>query len=187
MTEVPVKENNTHEYKRVYLCVQVISVLLAAFLFWVIYSNHGIVVTDGHWSKSLPLLNATLNTLTSCLLIFGFIQIKKGHKETHIKLMLSATFVSALFLISYVTYHFYQGDTKFLQVGLIRTVYFFILISHILLSIINLPLIMLTLWFAFQKNHEKHKKFARITLPIWLYVFITGVLVYLFLNHYSVK
>jgi putative membrane protein len=178
VTEFPVKKN----HNKIYLCVQVLSVVIAAFLFWVIYSDHGLVVNDGHWSKSLPLINATLNTLTACLLIFGLIQIKKGHKETHIKIMLSATLVSTLFLISYVTYHFYQGDTKFLQVGLIRSLYFFILISHILLSIINLPLILLTLWFAFQKNYDLHKKFARITFPIWLYVSISGVLVYFFLN-----
>jgi putative membrane protein len=170
---------------RVYIIVQLVSLVIAAALFYIIYSENGVQVGEGHWSKSLSGINALLNTLTACLLVFGFIQIKKGNKENHIKFMLSATMMSALFLISYVTYHFYQGDTKFIAVGWIRPTYFFILITHILLSIVNLPMILLTLWFAFTSKHEKHKKFARITFPIWLYVSVTGVLVYLFLKFFN--
>ena len=174
--------SNSPSKKRVYIVVQVVSAIIAAILFYIIYSEQSIEVTSEHWSRYLVDLNALLNTLTACLLIFGFIQIKKGNKLNHIRLMLSAVMLSAFFLFSYVTYHYYQGDTKFLAIGWIRPTYFLILISHIFLSIINLPLILLTLWFAVIKEHEKHKKFARITFPIWLYVSVTGVLVYLFLK-----
>jgi putative membrane protein len=168
--------------KRIYIIVQLISVIISLGLFFLIYGETGTEIVADHWSKALPDLNAFLNTLTTCLLIFGYINIKKGNKETHIKFMLTATLMSALFLGSYVTYHFYQGDTKFLGTGLIRPIYFSILITHVLLSIINLPMILLTLWFALTKDLERHKKFAKITFPIWLYVSVSGVLVYLFLK-----
>ena len=177
MSNLPKSQN-----KKIYLIVQLLSLVIAAALVWLIYFQTGPTVGISHWSKNLPSLNAFLNTMTSCLLIFGYIQIKKGHKETHKKVMMTAVFVSVLFLVSYVTYHFDQGDTKFMGTGLLRISYFFILITHIILSIVNLPLVLLTLWFALTEKHEKHKKFARITFPIWLYVSATGVLVYLFLK-----
>lgn len=167
---------------KVYFIVQMLSLVIAAALVWLIYFQQGPVVAITHWSKSLPSLNAFLNTMTACLLVFGYIQIRKGHRETHKKVMILAVVVSALFLISYVTYHYFQGDTKFIAQGWIRPTYFFILITHIVLSIVNLPLILLTLWFAFTGKDEKHKKFAKITFPIWLYVSVTGVLVFLFLK-----
>lgn len=135
-----------------------------------------------HWSKNLNDLNVMLNSLTTCCLIFGYWQIKKGNKEIHIKAMLSAFGISILFLTSYLTYHYFHGDTKFVASGLVRPLYFFILITHVILSIVNLPLVLTTMFFAFKKNHEKHKKFAKITLPIWLYVSVSGILVYLFLE-----
>lgn len=100
-------------------------------------------------------------------------------------MMASATLSSALFLVCYIIYHSYQGDTKFLAEGLIRPVYFFILISHILLSMVAVPLVLLTLWFAITQRFTSHKKIARWTFPIWLYVSVTGILVYFVLHNFN--
>jgi putative membrane protein len=98
-------------------------------------------------------------------------------------MMLSALTFSFLFLISYLTYHAFHGDTSFEGEGWLRTLYFFILISHILLSAVVLPLVLTTVYFAATGNFNQHPKIARVTLPLWLYVSVTGVLVYLMLYH----
>ena len=99
--------------------------------------------------------------------------------------MFSATFTSALFLVSYITYHHFHGDTKFVAVGTIRPIYFGILISHILLSAIQVPLILSTLYLALTRKFVKHKKIARITFPIWLYVSVTGVVIFIMLSQFN--
>jgi putative membrane protein len=101
------------------------------------------------------------------------------------RFMLSATAFSALFLVSYITYHYFHGDTKFPAHGWIRPVYFFILITHISLSMVALPLILGTLWWALRSEFRFHKKIARWTFPIWLYVSVTGVIVYFVLRAYT--
>ena len=98
--------------------------------------------------------------------------------------MLSALGFSAAFLVSYLIYHTFHGDTRFLGEGWIRPIYFFILISHVMLSAVMLPLILTSLYFAFSGRFNLHPKVARITLPIWLYVSITGVVVYLMLHQF---
>lgn len=159
-----------------------LSVVILLFLFWWIYQKEAPGTFDGHWSSYLPYLNAFLNGMAAVFLVCGFVAIKNKKIELHKRLMVTTTFISGLFLISYLTYHHFQGDTKFLGQGLIRYLYFGILISHILLSIVQVPLIFLTLYFAFTQKLEKHKKIARWTFPIWLYVSVTGVLIFLFLN-----
>ncbi len=101
------------------------------------------------------------------------------------RFMLTATVFSALFLVSYITYHFFHGDTHFPAHGWIRAVYFFILISHIGLSMVALPLILGTLWYALRNQFRFHRRIARWTFPIWLYVSVTGVIVYFFLKAYT--
>ncbi len=166
---------------KIFGIISLFSFLIIGFLFWLIYfktaSAHSL-----NWVDSLPALNAFLNALTTILLVTGYRFIKKGEKEKHKILMLLATFSSALFLISYITYHHYHGDTKFIAIGIIRYLYFGILISHILLSIVQVPLILITLYLAFAKKFVRHRTFARITFPIWLYVSVTGVLIFIFLN-----
>jgi putative membrane protein len=137
------------------------------------------------WSKWLAPLNAMLNTLSASFLLAGFIAIKKGQQTLHIKFMLSAIASSFFFLLSYLTYHHFHGDSKFLGEGWIRPIYFFILITHILLSMVNFPMILVTLNHAFHRNDEKHKKWARWTFPIWLYVSVTGVVIYLMLKAFN--
>jgi len=131
--------------------------------------------------QDLPALNATLNSISTCLLIAGLISIKKGHKRAHIICMVSALVVSAAFLTSYLIYHYNYPTTKFTHGGAARGIYFFILATHIPLAAINLPMIILTVVPAARKRFDKHKRIARWTYPVWLYVSVTGVLVYLML------
>lgn len=170
--------------RRAYSVIVLISSTVFVFLFWLIYFKN-VTPSSSPWVSFLPAINAVLNTITSLLLVLGFVFIKKGNKEAHIRVMLGAVLTSALFLISYIIYHYYQGDSKFMGAGNVRYVYFSILISHVLLSMAQVPLIFTTLYFAFSKNFEKHRKFARITFPIWLYVSITGVMVFSFLKIYK--
>lgn len=134
--------------------------------------------------NSLPHINACFNALSSLLLIIGFIFIKKGNVTAHKKCMLSALFCSSLFLVGYLTYHYFHGTTRFTAEGVVRTVYFSILISHTLLSMLIVPLIGLLLWFAFKQKFHSHKRLAKWTFPMWLYVSISGLLVYFFLYHW---
>lgn len=161
-----------------------ISAAILAFLFWLIYfKTPG--QSDSDWVASLPTVFASLNALAACCLTVGLIAIKRGFRRIHIGSMISATISSAVFLVFYIIYHHYHGDTKFLAEGFVRPIYFFILISHILLSMVVVPLILLTLWFAVKKHHEKHKRIAKWTFPIWMYVSVTGILVYLILNTFN--
>ena len=132
--------------------------------------------------QNLPDLNALLNTLALTFLSLGFVAIKKGKKEWHRRFMVSALAVSALFLTSYLTYHFHFGHKVFPPLGWIKKLYLAILIPHVILAIIMIPLILLTFYFAFSKQWVRHKKMARITLPIWMFVSCTGVIVYFFLE-----
>jgi len=132
-------------------------------------------------AHDLPLLNACLNTLTTGLLIGGFIAVKRGHKDLHRNFMVAAFSTSTLFLIGYLIHKFTVGPTAFTGEGIIRVVYFIILISHTLLAIVNLPLIITALILAIRKKFETHVQVTRWAYPIWMYVSVTGVIVYLFL------
>ena len=131
----------------------------------------------------LPHLNAFLNTTSAILLLNGYRFIRKGRIKAHRNCQVSALITSTLFLISYVTYHLYHGDTKFLGQGIIRPIYFAILISHVWLAIVILPLVIITFLRAVRGDFLRHRKIARWTLPLWIYVSITGVIVYLLLYH----
>lgn len=132
----------------------------------------------------LPPIYATINGLTAILLIVAVFQIKKGNRKIHERIMKLCIVLSALFLVMYVTYHMTSDSTSYGGVGVLRYVYFFILISHILLSIGVIPFVLITFVRALNGNFEKHKKIAKITFPIWLYVAITGVIVYLMISPY---
>ncbi len=136
--------------------------------------------------EDLPTLNASLNSVSFVLLLCGFFAIKKGKRELHIKLMTGALVVSAAFLTSYLIYHFHVPSKKFPDLGWIKTVYFLILFPHIILATVMVPMILKTFWHAWRGEWDKHKKIARITFPIWLYVSVTGVVVYLMLYRWFV-
>ncbi len=132
----------------------------------------------------LPALNASLNGVATVLLLSGFIAIKKGQRQFHIICMVSALLVSALFLISYLVYHAHVGSKPFPDLGWIKTVYLIILVPHIILAAVMVPMILKTFWHAFRQEWEKHKRIARWTFPIWIYVSITGVIIYFMLYHW---
>ena len=153
------------------------------FLYWLIYLREPTTSENSLDITFLPAVNAVLNSLSAVCLFLGYLAIRKSMLERHIKMMLGALFFSLLFLISYLTYHSFHGDTLFQGAGWIRSLYFFILISHILLSVIVLPMVLITVYFAASGDFARHPKIARITLPLWLYVSVTGVIVYLMLYH----
>ena len=132
----------------------------------------------------LPLFNACVNGTATILLIGGFLAIKNGNIQLHKKFMSSAILVSVLFLLSYVAYHLTTSSTPYGGEGWDRKIYFFILITHIVLSAAIVPMVLITYVRALSERFDKHKKIARITLPIWLYVTITGVVVYLMISPY---
>jgi uncharacterized membrane protein YozB (DUF420 family) len=131
--------------------------------------------------RDLPAVNASLNALATILLIYGYTLIRQGKREQHKRVMLSAFAVSIIFLICYLVYHAEVGSVPYQGQGAMRIIYFTILISHVVLAAIVPVLAIMTLWRAFQERFDKHRKIAKITLPIWLYVSITGVIVYLML------
>lgn len=130
------------------------------------------------------LINAIINSIVSVLLIAAFIAVRTKQYIAHRNLMLMAMLLSILFLVSYIAHHLLAGDTKYGGEGSIRYVYYFILITHIFLAAIILPFILFTAYRSLTGEFEKHKKLARYTWPLWLYVSITGVLVYLFISPY---
>ena len=129
----------------------------------------------------LPAVNACLNTLSGVLLVLGYLQIRQKNVRMHRCLMVSAFLVSVLFLVSYLIYHFNVGSVRFTGQGWVRPVYFTILISHTILASAVPFLAVITLYRAWTGDFHRHRRIARWTFPIWLYVSITGVLVYLFL------
>ncbi|HJX92905.1 MAG TPA: DUF420 domain-containing protein [Pyrinomonadaceae bacterium] len=131
----------------------------------------------------LPHVNACLNGTSAILLFAGFSFIRSGKVAAHRACQISALIVSTLFLASYLTYHYYHGTTRFQGSGLARPIYFTILTSHTILAIVIVPLIAITFVRAFRLDFVRHRKIARITLPLWFYVSITGVIVYLMLYH----
>jgi uncharacterized membrane protein YozB (DUF420 family) len=131
-----------------------------------------------------PLLNASLNALSGILLAIGYFFIRRRNVPAHKRCMLSALAVSIVFLISYVIYHYEVGSTPFTGTGLVRRAYFFILITHVILAATIVPLAIVTVRRALREQFDAHRRIARWTFPIWMYVSVTGVVVYLMLYHW---
>ena len=174
---------NSVSIKTAVTSIILVSVGILLFLIWLIYLREPVTVPNLPYLSYLPLANAIFNSLSTFCLLAGYLAIRKRKRELHLKFMLSALTFSFLFLVSYLIYHSFHGDTLYEGEGLIRIFYFFILISHIFLSAVVLPMILTTVYFAATGNFAKHPKIARITLPLWLYVSVTGVMVYLILYH----
>jgi putative membrane protein len=126
----------------------------------------------------LPRVNALLNLSSACLLAGGYYFIRKNMVEFHRACMVAAFVVSSAFLVSYLTYHAHVGNVRYTGQGLIRTVYFSILISHTLLAVVILPLVLRTLYLAVKCRYEEHRRWAHWALPLWFYVSVTGVVIY---------
>ena len=129
----------------------------------------------------LPTLNAILNASSGILVLLGYRNIKRSNESVHKRFMLSAMGVSAIFFASYLFYHWEVGSVKFQGSGMIRTFYFTLLISHTILAVAIVPMVLRTAFLALTGNFAKHRKIAKWTFPIWVYVSITGVIVYLML------
>jgi putative membrane protein len=131
----------------------------------------------------LPAINASLNLISTVFLSAGWYFIRRGHWRRHVACMIPALISSTLFLVGYIVYHAHVGErsTSFTAHGIIRPIYFTMLISHIILAAATLPLVIVTLVPVFRRRWDRHRRIARWTMPIWLYVSVTGVLVYLML------
>lgn len=179
-------EENSLEQKfsKFIVIVSILIPVVVAVLFSVKLKDFGYNVEP---LSFLPPIYATINGITAVVLVSGVLAIKNGKRKLHQQLMTIAIALSVAFLVMYVAYHMTSDSTKFGGEGMIRNVYFFILISHILLSIAVIPLVLITYVRALANKFDKHKKIAKITFPIWLYVAVTGVVVYLMISPYYVQ
>lgn len=158
----------------------VLSTGALAFLAWLLLVNEG-----GGASADLsflPAVNAALNSTAAALLVAGWVAIRRGNARVHRYLMVSAFAASALFLVSYVVYHYVHGDTRYAGEGALRLIYFAVLISHVLLSMAIVPMALSAFYFAFRRRFATHKRVTRILTPIWLYVSVTGVVIFFMLR-----
>jgi putative membrane protein len=164
--------------------IVVASGLAVLFLLWLVYIHHASADFAGRW-MFLPALNALLHGLCAVALCVGLYFIKHGNKGAHRNSMLLAFAFSSAFLVSYIANHALHGDTIFPGHGPVRTLYLSILASHIILSIVALPMVLTTFFFSLTGRFSMHRKIARFTFPVWLYVSITGVVVFVFLKAYA--
>jgi len=170
-------EKREKEFNKLITIVSIIVPVVVAILFTVKLPNVKPL-------SFLPPIYASINGLTAVLLILAVFAIKNGNRKVHQTLMTICIALSLLFLIMYIGYHMTSDSTKFGGEGLIKYVYYFILITHIILSIVIIPLVLRTYAKAYLKKFEAHRKLAKITFPIWLYVAITGVIVYIMIAPY---
>jgi putative membrane protein len=158
----------------------VVSAVALTFLFWLLVLHKG---TGGSADlRFMPAVNAVLNATAATLLTSAWISIRRGNRELHRRFVVAAFACSALFLIGYVAYHAVHGDTRYPGQGWDKTLYLVILASHVLLSMSVVPLALTCFWLAYRGNFVTHKKVARFAMPIWLYVSVTGVVIYFFLR-----
>jgi putative membrane protein len=181
MMEMTVNETRTPP--GIIAAVLAVSAVASLFLFWLVYF-HPPVDVAGTQLAFLPALNALLNALAAIALVVGFAYIRVRNIVAHRASMFVAFVFSSVFLVSYITNYALHGDMKFQGVGDIRWVYFPLLISHIILAVVVLPMILITFFLSLSGRFTTHKKLARWTFPIWLYVSVTGVMVYLMLAAY---
>lgn len=178
-------EDNTLEkkYSKLIIAVSIIIPVVVAILFGVKLKDFGFNVEP---LSFLPPIYATTNGITAVVLVWAVLAIKKGNQKLHERLMTFAIALSVAFLVMYVAYHMTSDSTKYGGEGALRYVYFFILVTHILLSIAIIPLVLITYARALAKRFDRHRKIAKITFPLWLYVAVTGVVVYLMISPYYV-
>ncbi len=165
------------KFNKVITIISILVPLVVAVLF-------GVKIPNSEPLGYLPPIYAAINGLTAVLLIYAVWAIKSGKRILHQNIMSACIILSLLFLLMYIAYHMTADSTSYGGVGVIKYFYFFILISHIILSIVIIPLVLKTYARAYLKDFERHRKLARITFPIWIYVAVTGVIVYLMISPY---
>ena len=171
------KTEKERKFNRIITIISILVPLVVAVLF-------GVKVPNSEPLKFLPPIYASINGLTAVLLIYAVWAIKNGKRVLHQNIMSACILLSILFLLMYIAYHMTADSTSYGGVGIIKYVYYFILISHIILSIVIIPLVLKTYARAYLKDFERHRQLARFTFPIWLYVAVTGVVVYLMISPY---
>lgn len=169
------------KYNKWVVFLSILIPVVVALLFKLKLADFGIEVEPLGF---LPPIYATINGATAVLLVLAVIAVKKGNRDLHQKLVTTAIICSILFLLMYVAYHMTAESTPYGGEGTIRYIYFFILLTHILLSIAVIPFVLITYIRGLAGNYPQHKKIARITFPLWLYVAVTGVIVYLMISPY---
>lgn len=165
---------------RFYAVNGVVSLAVLAFLAWLLLLRSAAPGSAG--LGFLPAVNAGFNALAAAFLVAGWFFVKRGRLTAHRKAMIAAFVCSALFFTSYVVYHYAHGDTKYTGQGALRLVYFVILVTHVLLSMAVVPLALTAFWFAYKRRFERHTRVTRVLLPIWLYVSVTGVVIFFMLR-----
>ena len=176
MDAIALKEK---KFNKIINLVSIVIPLVVALLF-------GVKLPNVEPLGFLPPIYASVNGLTAVLLVVAVLAVKNGKLELHQKLMTACIVLSLAFLVMYVAYHMTSDSTSFGGEGIVRYLYFFILVTHIILSIVIIPLVLRTYAKAYLKNYEAHRKLAKITFPLWLYVAVTGVVVYLMISPYYV-
>ena len=157
--------------------IYIVSIIISATVAFLILGPRPVGIEGALDVSKLPLVNASLNGMTTILLVIGYILIRKKKRQQHKNIMLTAFGTSAAFLVSYVIYHWFKSGPK-QYTGAFPEIYFFILITHIILAAIIIPLALITLYRGWSDQLKKHRKIAKITLPLWLYVSVTGVVIY---------
>lgn len=165
------------KFNKVITIISILVPLVVAVLF-------GVKIPNSEPLGFLPPIYASINGLTAVLLVYAVWAIKNGKRVLHQNIMSACIVLSLLFLLMYIAYHMTADSTSFGGAGVIKYVYYFILISHIILSIVIIPLVLKTYARAYLKDFKRHRQLARITFPIWLYVAVTGVIVYLMISPY---
>lgn len=173
--------NLEKKFKTPIILVSIIIPVAVVLLFSIRLKDFGINVAP---LSFLPPIYATINGITAALLVSAVVAIKKGNRAIHEKLMTTAIVCSVVFLLMYVAYHMTADPTKFEGEGAIKYVYYFLLLTHIALSVTIIPLVLFTYVKALAGQFDNHKKLAKITFPLWLYVAVTGVIVYLMIAPY---
>jgi putative membrane protein len=163
------------------VAIVVLSVVVFGFLVWLIYYK---TTPDAAPRAAAPLagVNAIFNSISAACIVLGYVAIRRRQYQRHTNFMLAALASSALFLVCYIVYHYFHGDTRFLTRGWVRPIYFFVLITHIVLSAVAVPLILSSFYLSLAGKLPLHRKVSKVTLPIWLYVSVTGVVVYFMLK-----
>jgi putative membrane protein len=180
MTSVAPASNSRSGSAPAIAAILAISAAASAFLFWLIYI-HPAAATSDQWAF-LPAMNAVLNGLAATALLVGFSFIRAHRIRAHRRAMLTAFAFSTLFLVGYIAHHALHGDVRYPLHAALRTPYLCLLASHIILAVVALPMVLVTFFFSLSGRIPQHRKIARLTFPIWLYVSVTGVITYVMLR-----
>lgn len=183
-SEAPVPVLRALSLGRAVAGIAVVSLAAFLFLVWLVFLKRAAGDASA-LIRALPAVNAGFNALSTAFLVCGYVQVRRRDYARHLRFMVAAFVSSTLFLVCYVIYHNAHGDTRFLAQGPIRPVYFFVLVSHIVLSAGALPLILTSFFLSLSGRFPLHRRVSRWTFPIWLYVSVTGVLVFALLKAFN--